>query len=139
MLLTQIMAVLLGLAALILWLIAWRKSKRGQFYADSLLLFPLGIYVWGDGLILAPFWLILSIFFFFLSLAKISQILLVFYLVRSAYEVVYWINHQVAQKNYHPPLFRAAKWLGSNEAAILYQLIHTCVVVICLSLLLSGL
>ena len=101
------------------------KRAPDSFYSDTPWLLPFGIYVWGDALVLGPMWLGLGIVFFFLSPVEIIRVLTGVYGVRSAYEVVYWINHQVANRSYLPPLFRQVKWIGPEEAAILYQLIHT--------------
>jgi hypothetical protein len=120
--------------SVVTFVVSLRRCQNGSFYDDTFILVPLGIYVWGDALILAPFWILVGVGllispimgatpFFFL------RFYLLFLTIRSAYEVVYWINHQVAQKNYIPPLFRRFKWLGANEGAILYQLLHTCAIV----------
>ena len=114
--------------ASIVFLISLKKAKNDAFYQDSWIVSLFGIYVWGDGLVLAPFWMLSGMVFFFLSMGQIIQYLLVFYALRSFYEVLYWIVHQVAKKDYQPPFFRHISWLGANEAAILYQLIHMCIV-----------
>jgi hypothetical protein len=95
------------------------------------LLLPLGIFVWGDALILGPFWMLSAVIFYWLTPVMIVRYFLTFFLFRSTYEVVYWINHQVAQKNYDPPLFRRLTWINANEAAILYQLLNMCQVILC--------
>lgn len=120
-----------------IFLLSLRKSRSNQFYSDALLLFPLGIYVWGDGLMLAPFWIISSVIFYFLSLQQILNYFLIFLIARSAFEVIYWLNHQAIGKKYNPPLFRNIKWLDAPKSAILYQLLHTCVIVIGIFTLIS--
>ncbi|MEN8253343.1 MAG: hypothetical protein ABFQ62_03140 [Patescibacteria group bacterium] len=114
------------------------KSKRKQFYSDTNYLIPIGIFVWGDALILAPFWMISSIIFMFWPILWIFRYVLLFWIFRSAYEVVFWINHQVIQKNYKPPLFRKIKWLGAEEAGILYQLLNMCQLILFLTILLIS-
>ncbi|PJC43986.1 MAG: hypothetical protein CO039_01125 [Candidatus Pacebacteria bacterium CG_4_9_14_0_2_um_filter_34_50] len=121
---------------LTIFLRARRKSKQ-DFYSDTFVFFPLGIYVLGDALILAPFWLFSSIIFFFISPQNILRYIITFYTIRSFYEVFYWLNHQSVKSDYNPPLFRKIKWIKANESAILYQLIHTCIVVIGIFLLVS--
>jgi hypothetical protein len=127
---------LTGLSALITFLAI--QKGRHHFYSDTPWLAPLGIFVWGDALILGPFWLVSSLLFFEFSLLMIWRYFLIFVCFRSAYEVIYWINHQVVKKEYCPPLFRRVSWLGSQEAAILYQLMNMCQVVIAVSLLLMS-
>lgn len=113
--------------------------KRGGFYTNSHWLVPLGIFVWGDALIIAPFWAVISLIGVWLSPLNIFRLLLLFYAIRSAYEVVYWINHQVAQRDYKAPIFRDIAWLTPNDAAILYQLLTMVQVVVSLGLLMLTL
>lgn len=119
------------------WL-SFTKSKNDQFYSDvpkPLLLF--GIYVWGDGLVLAPFWAAsaLGALIIRASSTQMYQYFLVFILVRSAYETVYWIGHQMAGKKYKPPHLRNVSWLDAEAQAILYQLFHTCIIILAITLL----
>lgn len=119
-----------------IFVMAGKKSKK-NFYSDTFLFLPLGIYVLGDALILAPFWILSSLFLFFFSIENILKFILIFYTVRSFFEIIYWLNHQSVNSSYNPPLFRRIKWIKANESAILYQLIHTCIVVIGIFLLLN--
>ena len=119
----------LVLIGIILTILAISKSRNNQFYSDTAWAWPLGIFVWGDALILGPFWSLTGLVSLWMQPIQILRFFLLFYTIRSAYEVVYWINHQVAQRDYQPPLFRNVSWLGANEAAILYQLLNTLVVV----------
>jgi hypothetical protein len=117
-------------AGLMSFLVGRRLSKQGQFYSDvPKPLIGLGIFVWGDALILGPFWVI-STMLLLLAEASILDILryfLAFSGLRAIIEVIYWINHQVVRKQYQPPLFRGVAWINSEEAGILYQLLNTCV------------
>ncbi len=126
---------LLGFSGAALFCLAIFFSRRKQFYSDTFTFFPLGAYVWGDGLILGPFWLVSAILLSGVTPQLGIRFFFLFYAIRSAYEVVYWLNHQVAQRAYIPPLFRRWEWLNANESAILYQLMHTCICVIMLFLL----
>ncbi|HYD35415.1 MAG TPA: hypothetical protein VD999_05080 [Vitreimonas sp.] len=129
------LCIALGLISILVFVVALTKSRRGQFYSDTPALFPLGIFVWGDALALAPFWLVAAIIFWWLEPVMIARLLCVFFAIRAAYEVVYWINHQVAHRDYCPPMFRQVKWLGANEAAILYQLMNMLQVIVALGLM----
>lgn len=113
---------------LIVFLRSINESKI-KFYSDTFFLAPLGIYVWGDALVLAPFWILSSLIFIFISQVFILKYLLIFYITRSFFEVIYWLNHQAVKSKFNPPLFRKFSWIKANESAILYQLIHTCVVI----------
>jgi hypothetical protein len=114
---------------------AYHKSKNGQFYSDTHWLWPLGVFVWGDGLVLGPFWAVSAVVIASMPSITAARYLLVFFAIRSAYEVIYWLNHQAVGKTYQPPLLRHISWLGSEEAAIVYQLANMCQVVLCLGLL----
>lgn len=128
----------LMLLSLVVFWRAWHLCQSGCFYRDTPGAFWLGIYVWGDALILAPFWFISAgLFLVFPPLFTIRYLLL-FFAVRAGYEVIYWLNHQAVKDTYRPPLFRGIKWLQVNEAAILYQLINFCLVVFFASLLLAS-
>ncbi|MBD3279685.1 MAG: hypothetical protein GF390_03170 [Candidatus Pacebacteria bacterium] len=117
------------LASLITWL-SYQKSRHQQFYSDTFILIPLGVFVWGDGLILGPFWLISSLLFYFFTKQQIWHYWLLFWVIRSSYEVIYWLNHQAANKTYKPPLFRKIAWLDAGQSAILYQLLNMSVVIL---------
>lgn len=114
---------------------ALHLTRRGGFYTDTPWLTPLGIFVWGDALIIAPFWAVMSIVGFWHTPINIIRFFLLFYSIRSAYEVIYWINHQVAQRDYTPPLVRRFDWLKPNEGAILYQLMNTVQIIVSLAAL----
>lgn len=121
--------------SLVVFLLAYRYSKKGSFYSDTLPLTPLGIYVWGDALILAPFWLVVSSFFLISGVepSLFLRFYVLFLALRSTYEVIYWLLHQSAKSEYHPPLLRSVSWLKAQEIAILYQLFHTCIILLSLS------
>jgi hypothetical protein len=126
------------LAGAIIAASAWLKSKNDQFYSDVFWGWPLGVYVWGDGLILGPFWIVIGLLSLIMwGSSWLMQTWLIFMAVRSSYEVIYWINHQVAKREYMPPIVRRLSFLKANEAAIIYQLFHTCVVVLCFVILAS--
>lgn len=133
-----IIASVLCIAGIVVGLVAKQKSQAGQFYSDTPWLWPLGVFVWGDGLILGPFWILSSLLFWWWPLVLIYRYFLLFVAIRSAYETIYWINHQVAKRDYEPPLFRRVTWIGSHEAAILYQLLNTVQVIVALGLLLAS-
>lgn len=109
---------------------SYQNSKKNNFYGNTSFLNLFGIYVWGDGLIIGPFWLLSAGIFTVIDEMWIIRYIVLFYAVRSLVEIIYWINHQVAQRDYNPPLFNKISWLKPNESAILYQLLHTLVVVV---------
>ncbi len=128
------------IVAVVVYFVSLRRSKANQFYSDTPLLSPLGIYVWGDGLVLGPFWVLSGMLWLAtqLPLLWVVRYILLFWLLRSAYEVVYWLNHQAVGSDYCPPFGRDVSWLDKNEQHIIYQLFHTVVVVFSLFLLLYS-
>jgi hypothetical protein len=119
------------LALLSLWLTwqAWHQSKQGSFYQDTFMWGWLGIYVWGDGLVLGPFWLLMAIWITIVPTKIAILTVLAFYAIRSAYEVIYWLVHQTTARDYKPPFLRQFEWLDANAAAIVYQVGHSCLLV----------
>lgn len=134
----QIFFLILAAIAALLFFYCLGKVGRGEFYSDSFCLSVFGVYVYGDGLVLFPFWFLSGILFMFLPGLWIIRYLIIFFLTRSFFEVIYWLNHQAVEKEYKAPLFRKIKSLDSQTAAILYQLIHSCVVVVSFFLLLFS-
>ncbi len=132
---THLFAVALFLFCIWVFWTSRTRSKKGQFYSDTPQLFPLGIFIWGDGLVLAPFWAVASLFFFFSPPLNILRFFLLFFAVRSGFEVIYWLNQQATHSEYVAPLFRSIKWLKANDAAILMQVIQMCLSVSCIVLL----
>jgi hypothetical protein len=118
---------------------ALQKCQKNQFYSDvPFVLCLFGIFVWGDALIIAPFWAVSSILFIFISPLNIVRYFFLFATVRSAYEVVYWIAHQFSGKKYRAPLFRNISWITDDQSAILYQVLQTCQFVLWIALLIGS-
>lgn len=117
------------------WVHSYQQSKKGRFFTNTQFLWPLGVYVWGDGLVLFLAWIALACLWYFSPSVITLKLVAVFYLVRSAYEVVYWLQHQALKSSYKPPLPGWFDWLTPEQAAICYQLIHTVVVTSMLTLL----
>lgn len=134
--LKPLLLLVLFLLSLAVFIIALKRCREKCFYSDTHWLLPMGIFVWGDALVLAPFWLVSSVIFYFLPAVWILRYILVFFFARSFFEILYWLNHQAVKSTYEPPLFRKVGWIGAQEAAILYQVGHTCVCVVLLLLLL---
>lgn len=106
--------------------IALKKCRSNQFYSDAIYLGFTGIYVWGDALVLAPFWAASLVTLSFFPLIYTVRYVLLFWMLRNGFEVIYWIGHQYSKSDYNPPMFRKVKWMKPNESAILYQLMCMC-------------
>lgn len=122
----------------LVFFLAIKRVRDGSFYGDTFWLLPFGVYVWGDALILLPFWILVDTICLLSGVSGLvlTRLYLVFIAVRSAYEVVYWLLHQATKDTYRPPLIRKFTSLPAREGAILYQLAHTCVLVLAIWILL---
>ncbi len=121
---------------------SYKLSKNNQFYSDvSPPLLLSGIYVWGDGLIFGPFWLVSALLWYFFSYSplQIFRYWLLFLIIRSVYEAIYWIGHQLSKKTYVPPLFRRISWLTAEQHGILYQLLHLSFIILAITIYLHTL
>ncbi len=105
---------------------AWHKSKHNQFYSTTPWFIPLGVFVWGDGLVLGPFWFLSGLLFDVISPLNCLRYYSLFFMTRSAFEVMYWLNHQAVHSDYRPSLPQWLSWLKPNDVAIAYQLVNTC-------------
>jgi hypothetical protein len=128
---------LISLFGFVIFLLSIHKSKNNQFYSDTFLLAPFGVYVWGDGIILGLFWILIGLFAYITNLEILwfYRFYLLFWAIRSGYEVVYWLNHQSVKSEYQPPILRNFKWLKTNETQILYQVANSCLMTIAFGLL----
>jgi hypothetical protein len=92
----------------------------------------IGIFVWGDAIIISPFWIIA------VSIVQLTQdwslflfILSVFWIVRSTGEVIYWLNEQFASKNRNPPpKLVLYSFFGNDSVWFIYQLFWQCILVL---------
>jgi len=92
----------------------------------------LGIFVWGDGIIIGPFWFITSLLVYFLKdwylfLLTVS----VFWVVRSLGEVMYWLNQQFVKNNsnYYQKL-TGYRFFKNDSILFIYQILWQCICVI---------
>lgn len=125
--------VFLGIISLIFLCKGLHEIKyRKNAYGLTPYLFFLGSFVWGDIIVLGPFWLavsILSLFFndWYLFLLIIS----IFWSVRSLGESIYWLNEQFAAKNRNlPHTLNFHKLFQSDAIWFIYQLFWQCVLVV---------
>jgi hypothetical protein len=124
----------LGLSFFILvngtvWLLAVHQSRKGNFYGNTVWLWPLSIFVWGDALVLALYWIVAAVALAFFSPIRFGQVYFLTQSIRSAYEVVYWFLNQFIPKDTQPPLFKKIAWIKPNDAAILYQVLQMCLAI----------
>jgi len=95
-------------------------------------LWPMGAFVWGDVLVLAIFWIIASIVAYALDSPLLFLLIFsVFWVVRSAGEVMYWLLEQFSEKVRNKPsdLLGQSVVNGSEAIWFLYQVFWQCVLV----------
>lgn len=107
------------------------KYKKNVYGLASPLGF-LGIFVWGDALVIAPFWIIISVLTLFMRDWYLFLVTLSFFwAVRSAGEVIYWINEQFAENHRNPPnTLRFYNFFKSDAIWFIYQLFWQCILIL---------
>ena len=105
--------------------------KKNHF-KEPRFLFWLGIFVWGDAVILGIFWFLTFLICFFLQdWILFLLIISIFWVVRSLGEIIYWINQQFSQINRNPPANLFGYKLFNNESIwYAYQVFWQCILVI---------
>ena len=110
------------------------------FYKDMGLFRYVGVYVFGDAYILAPFLIIsLPVMYFLAGWFGVGVFWCVFMIIRNFIEIIYWLFQQFGDKSFRPPF--PMKSLDNNQVYILYQLlntVHTVIYVVILIFLLRG-
>lgn len=107
-------------------------SNKKNHFKETRFLFWLGVFVWGDAVILGIFWFLISIICLFLKdWILFLLIISVFWVVRSFGEIIYWINQQFSSTNRNPPKNLLGYKLFNNESIwYAYQLFWQCIMII---------
>ncbi|RJR30860.1 hypothetical protein C4569_03685 [Candidatus Parcubacteria bacterium] len=122
--------VLILAAAINLWvfLVALNKIKRDHKFYDNVnlfLVYVFGIFVWGDALILSPFFIAASIILYIINNAYLTLgVFSAYHFLRQGFEVVYWFLQQFSMKQEFRPPDRFFKFLKTDELHIIYQLLN---------------
>lgn len=95
-------------------------------------LLPFGIFVWGDGIILASFWILVSLLvLWFQDWLLFALIYVLFWMVRSLGEIFYWFLQQFSSIIKDPPKnLWLSRFMPGESVWYGYQLIWQCVFVI---------
>lgn len=94
-----------GLGALISFAYGcYQTYHKKNPYGLTPALFPYGIFVWGDAVLIGAFWLSISAVAVFLQNIQLFLIAqAVYWIVRSGGEVIYWLLQQFAQTKRDAP------------------------------------
>jgi hypothetical protein len=100
------------------------EIKRRNPYGLTKYLFFIGAFVWGDLLILGPFWIIVSLISIFLNNWTLFLLFCsLFWVIRSLGETIYWLNEQFAYtKRNPPPTLSFHKLVQGDAIWFIYQL-----------------
>jgi hypothetical protein len=131
--LQQTLISIIGITALVFFLFeVLRLKKNKSIYGLTNYLFFLGVFVWGDLIILGPFWILTSLIsLYFNNWYLFLLIVSVFWSIRSFGEVVYWLNEQFAPKNRNnPDTLRLYKFVKNDSVWFIYQLFWQCIFVV---------
>lgn len=101
-------------------------------YGLTPLLLPYGIFVWGDAVILGFFWFIVSLVcLLFNNVSLFIVIQLVYWMVRSAGEIIYWFLQQFAvNKRDLPKTLWGQAFFPGESIWFAYQLFWQIILVI---------
>lgn len=115
-----------------IYLGAQQTLQKKNPYGLAFAFLPLGVFVWGDALVLGVFWAGASTVLWWQQDWRLFGLVVsAFWAVRSFGEVVYWLNRQFSVAEREPAeqhiLYR---WVQSDAVWFLHQLIWQCVLVV---------
>lgn len=127
--------VTLAIISLITTFLGIFQVLNGDFSGHPYLLIPLGIFIWGDALIIGPFLFLCSIYLWFKKDPTCTGLLLSLYAsIRSFIEIIYGLNAQFTKttRPWEYPFLNMdlVKSLGVTELHVLYQVGFTCIFVV---------
>jgi|GEM_PF-476719 len=102
-------------------------------YGQTTFIFWMGIFVWGDAVVLGLFWFLISLVSYLLKDWYLFLLVIsVYWTVRSLGETIYWLNHQFALKdnsNFYKGLMGYG-FFKSNAILFVYQVFLQCITVV---------
>lgn len=112
----------------------YQTQSKKNFFGLSHMLLPLGAFVWADGVIFSIFWSATSlVLLFYNHLAFTLLVFSLFWTVRSAGEVAYWLLEQFATKKRNPPRTLFYYHFFPNESVwFVMQILWQCILVLTL-------
>lgn len=118
----------------ILFFVSKRKCHKGYSFHLTRWLSLLGMFVWGDVLILSLFWILIGAISLFLQDWLLFLVFFsAFWLIRSLGETLYWFLQQFASKKRDSPDSLMGYSFVKNESIwFIYQVFWQCITVISL-------
>lgn len=125
---------LFGLAGVVSVVLGVQNVRRNRTFSLTPLLYPLGIFVWGDAPILGAFWVVVAIAGMLVgNMAFFLLCVSLFWCVRSVGETIYWLLQQFSPLKRNPPeqLF-GYRFVKDESIWFMYQLFWQCMTVVSL-------
>ncbi|KUK79178.1 MAG: hypothetical protein XD95_0566 [Microgenomates bacterium 39_7] len=109
-----------------------KKSKSGNTNTETPQLFFIGAFVWADVVVLGLFWSLVSVVVLILQDWLLFWLVVsVFWVVRSAGEVFYWLNQQFSSQERNPPQkFWLFKFFPNDSVWFVIQVYWQCLLVV---------
>ncbi len=106
------------------------KNNKNS-YGNTYFLYPLGIFVWGDGIIIGAFWVISSIISLLLNdFLFLLIIIAVFWVIRSYGEMTYWFHQQFSPIIRNPAdKLIGYKYIKKDSIWFMYQVLWQCILI----------
>lgn len=126
---------ILGLLYFFAFIFGFFNVANGNFSQISLLFVPLGIFIWGDSLILGPWMVLVCLWLWIKNRSTLSGLFFSLYgAARSGIEVFYALNAQFSSTTrpwefYWRDLF-IVQSLERTEVFVLWQLVFLCIFII---------
>lgn len=122
-----------GLFSLFCFLISLHNTKdKKNSFGIAFLIYPIGGFVWADGVVFGLFWTIASAVLLYINSWTLFLLTIsVFWLVRSIGETIYWFNQQFSSLNRNPIETLPFKQIFHNDSIwFVLQIYWQCVTVI---------
>lgn len=115
----------------------WRTVRQQQAFQETPALAILGIFVWGDAVLIGPFWALISLMvLWFQDWHWLVVSGAAFWLIRSLGEVWYWLLQQFSPIERNPPQrLRGYHFFKSDAIWFAYQVFWQIIAVFSLVLL----
>lgn len=93
-----------------------------------------GSFVWADGIVFGPFWIIASLIFIFANpdIKWFYLFFLIFWAVRSAGEIIYWFLNQFTPRKIQSVSFKSLNRIFNNDyvTSFIFQIWWQCILIL---------
>lgn len=139
----ELLLIFLIIALVSFFIGLYQSIKKKNSFQETPYLSWLGIFVWGDAVIIGFFWFLVSFFTLLIKDWLLFLIIVsIFWTIRSLGETHYWLNQQFSPLKRNPPeRLRGYKFFKNDSIWFVYQIFWQClgVVFVIISLYLAKL